>query len=220
MVVVVVVGVLLLLLLLLLLLVVVVVPGFSLMDSTFRTTQQNDLTDCRCVVGYAGVDGLGQCSQCGEDQYVAYFSDRTQCMQCPPLHVVKSGWRFNESDCVCDNSQSLIILDACTCPANTSIMPGGRYDCWGAGCDGQGKFVSCPVGSYSAGGLVTKCECDVSSGYAGDPCVFCSNGKLARSHRDNPLASEYVCDIERGYAGTGCELCFSGKYAKVFGEYY
>jgi hypothetical protein len=138
-------------------------------STTSGGTAKTASTDCKCDLGYTGIDG-GPCSTCVINTYKA-TTGSAACTACSSLSNTQ-GQRgsTSQSRCVCNPGYT-------GADGGTNCQP-CAIDTWKS-VSGSTPCTSCPTASITLGltarTLITECKC--SAGYTGNdgnPCGSCS----------------------------------------------
>jgi len=172
-------------------------------------------TDCKCNVGYIGVDGVATCTICAVGKYkngnnpgvctlcpvdtynsIAGLSGSTSCMPCPERSSTTGG----------GNTGS----DACKCDEGTFVNSGGGS---------QWVCNQCKAGTYSDQPNSQQCDNCPFDTYQDDigatreqDCHNCLANSNAGIASDSP--DKCMCNMGySGVAGQTCTVCSRGKYS-------
>eukprot|EP00961_Rhodomonas_salina_P140646 1892582-Rhodomonas_salina.1 len=176
--------------------------------NTVSPNRSNDITDCRCDLGFTGNDGtaclaceLGTyknmngsslCEVCASGSYLNVTAGSV-CVGCP-ANTVSPEKSDDNTDCICD--LGFTGSDGTACRA-------------------------CDVGTYKGVNGSSLCEVCVSGSYlnvtAGTVCVTCPANTVSLTRSDDIM--DCVCDLGyTGSDGTSCRACEVGTYKGVNGS--
>jgi hypothetical protein len=185
-------------------------------DNSDAPQASNELTDCRCLSGYAGLDG-GTCIACVAGKYKIYTGSDA-CSDCANGKYSSYSGAMSEVACV-------------ECPENTDAPQGSNEltDCQCksgyTGPDGV-ACTACEAGKYktdvNSGSLpCTNCGAGKYSTTVGAKSVFSCLACPANSFAPAGSAAASACVCNAGFTGPNgdtCVVCVAGKYKAAMGD--
>ena len=214
-------------------------------DNTMAPIGSNEITDCKCLPGYTGEDGLA-CSPCGFGTYketvgssecILCSSDTYQsqtnatsvssCLPCPE-DTTSDGNSGSSDICLCQAGYTLENGACVSCAGGSYKITSGSHACTlcstGTYYDGHAPFSSnqcksCPANSQNAaaGVGIQSCLCQVGYIKQDGACRPCNEGFYCASE-----TQETQCYIgsssPQGSSNVNDCSCLPGYYANCTGE--